>query len=45
MVLFYLKFDTLKPRYDDPFNKKILVIKNLILSTSVVNFIVKKNLQ
>jgi hypothetical protein len=41
MDLFYLEFDTLKPQYNDPFNKKILVIKNLILSTSVVNFKVK----
>jgi hypothetical protein len=33
--------DTLKPRYNDPFNNEIPAIKNLILSPSVVNFIVK----
>jgi hypothetical protein len=38
---FLLSLYTLKPRYNDPFNKKILAIKNLISSSSVVNFIVK----
>ena len=33
---------TLKPQYNDPFNNKIPAIKNLILSPSVVNFIVKR---
>jgi hypothetical protein len=32
---------TLKLRYNDPFNNKILAIKNSILSPSVVDFIVK----
>jgi hypothetical protein len=31
---------TLKPRYKDPFNNKILAIKNFILSLSVVSSIV-----
>jgi hypothetical protein len=32
---------TLKPQYDDPFNNKILAIKNLISNPSVINIIVK----
>jgi hypothetical protein len=32
---------TLKPRYNNPFNNKIAAIKNLILSPSGVNCIVK----
>jgi len=32
---------TLKPRYNDPFYNKILSIKNLISSPSVVNLIVQ----
>jgi hypothetical protein len=34
--------NTLKPRYNDPFNNKIPAIKNLVLNPSIVNYILNK---
>jgi hypothetical protein len=34
--------DTLKPHYNDPFNNKIPAIKNIILTPTLINFLVKK---